>query len=434
MLDSWCSIWNSEAESKSKKTQDGGNCRPSSTMAQRARVQEDLQARVGQSPSRTRRRGRLGAGRMRVTIIVVACLMVVGLLYTVKQVVWSEGAAMSSPMASEAQPNDFVRSGEHAPADAPVEPPHSEGAAAAAAAAGAGEAGTPAPVPRANHYDVPGVSAGTTAAPGLGGGVATGAATDAPGTGQASVRAPSAGAASASAAGGAGGAGGASASASRPGASNPSGNVGGVGFDFSATDLCPVTAPFFGFMGVVCALVFANLGAAYGTAKSGLGIASMGSTRPELAMRCIIPVIMAGVLGIYGLIVAVIIGGQSESRAAAQSIIITRCCGLLRPPCGNSLPACLADSSLSAGSLAASPPPPLSPSLLPAPPPQSRPPPACLRRAVGRGTHHSRATRTWQRACAWALAASPLALRSASSAMPACARWGGRRSCLWCWC
>ena len=352
-------------------------------MAQRARVQEDLQARVGQSPSRTRRRGRLGAGRMRVTIIVVACLMVVGLLYTVKQVVWSEGAAMSSPMASEAQPNDFVRSGEHAPADAPVEPPHSEGAAAAAAAAGAGEAGTPAPVPRANHYDVPGVSAGTTAAPGLGGGVATGAATDAPGTGQASVRAPSAGAASASAAGGAGGAGGASASASRPGASNPSGNVGGVGFDFSATDLCPVTAPFFGFMGVVCALVFANLGAAYGTAKSGLGIASMGSTRPELAMRCIIPVIMAGVLGIYGLIVAVIIGGQSESRAAAQSIIITRCCGLLRPPCGNSLPACLADSSLSAGSLAASPPPPL---CLPL---------SCPPRLLSRGPHQHVCDEQW---------------------------------------
>ncbi len=30
------------------------------------------------------------------------------------------------------------------------------------------------------------------------------------------------------------------------------------------------------FMGVTSALVFANLGAAYGTAKSGVGIASMG--------------------------------------------------------------------------------------------------------------------------------------------------------------
>ena len=63
-------------------------------------------------------------------------------------------------------------------------------------------------------------------------------------------------------------------------------------------------------MGVVFALVFANLGAAYGTAKAGVGIASMGVNRPELAMRSIIPVVMAGVLGIYGLIVAVIIAGQ----------------------------------------------------------------------------------------------------------------------------
>jgi V-type H+-transporting ATPase proteolipid subunit len=77
-----------------------------------------------------------------------------------------------------------------------------------------------------------------------------------------------------------------------------------------AENVCPTSAPFFGFMGVSAALVFANLGAAYGTAKSGVGISSMGVMRPDLAMRNIIPVVMAGVLGIYGLIVAVIIGGQ----------------------------------------------------------------------------------------------------------------------------
>merc|ERR1719436_1757610 len=66
-------------------------------------------------------------------------------------------------------------------------------------------------------------------------------------------------------------------------------------------------ASFFGFMGVASALVFANLGAAYGTAKSGVGIASMGVMNPAMVMRNMIPVIMAGVLGIYGLIIAVII-------------------------------------------------------------------------------------------------------------------------------
>ena len=39
---------------------------------------------------------------------------------------------------------------------------------------------------------------------------------------------------------------------------------------------------------------------AYGTAKSGVGIASMGVMRPDMIMKSIIPVVMAGVLGIYG--------------------------------------------------------------------------------------------------------------------------------------
>jgi len=74
---------------------------------------------------------------------------------------------------------------------------------------------------------------------------------------------------------------------------------------FDAT--CDPAAPFFGFMGVTSALVFANLGAAYGTAKSGVGIASMGVMNHEAVMKNIIPVVMAGVLGIYGLIISVIL-------------------------------------------------------------------------------------------------------------------------------
>lgn len=56
-----------------------------------------------------------------------------------------------------------------------------------------------------------------------------------------------------------------------------------------------------------------DIGAAYGTAKSGVGISSMGVMNPQLVMRNIIPVVMAGVLGIYGLIVAVIIQGSITS-------------------------------------------------------------------------------------------------------------------------
>lgn len=59
--------------------------------------------------------------------------------------------------------------------------------------------------------------------------------------------------------------------------------------------------------------MFEALGAAYGTAKSGTGIAAMSVMRPELIMKSIIPVIMAGIIAIYGLVVAVLISGAIEA-------------------------------------------------------------------------------------------------------------------------
>jgi len=69
----------------------------------------------------------------------------------------------------------------------------------------------------------------------------------------------------------------------------------------------PAYVAFFGVMGATAAMVFSSLGAAYGTAKSGTGIASMAVMRPELIMKSIIPVVMAGIIAIYGLVVAVLI-------------------------------------------------------------------------------------------------------------------------------
>ena len=70
---------------------------------------------------------------------------------------------------------------------------------------------------------------------------------------------------------------------------------------------CSDSAAFFGFIGVTSALVFCNLGSAYATAKSSVGISSMGLTNPDAVMKNILPVVMAGILGIYGLILATII-------------------------------------------------------------------------------------------------------------------------------
>merc|ERR1712015_424755 len=80
-----------------------------------------------------------------------------------------------------------------------------------------------------------------------------------------------------------------------------------------ALEKCDPASAFFGFMGATSAIVFSNLGSAYGTAKSGVGISSMGVMRPDMVMRSIIPVVMAGILGIYGLITAVIINGKLDA-------------------------------------------------------------------------------------------------------------------------
>ena len=91
-------------------------------------------------------------------------------------------------------------------------------------------------------------------------------------------------------------------------------------------------AYFFGYMGIASALVFANLGAAYGTAKSGVGICSMGVLKPDRIIKSVIPVIMAGILGIYGLIVSVIlnqkIGDTYKYKQAFSHLSSGLCCGL----------------------------------------------------------------------------------------------------------
>jgi V-type H+-transporting ATPase proteolipid subunit len=77
-----------------------------------------------------------------------------------------------------------------------------------------------------------------------------------------------------------------------------------------ADDEQPIYTAFFGAIGASAAMVFSALGAAYGTAKSGTGIAAMSVMRPELIMKSVIPVVMAGIIAIYGLVVAVLIANS----------------------------------------------------------------------------------------------------------------------------
>jgi len=57
-------------------------------------------------------------------------------------------------------------------------------------------------------------------------------------------------------------------------------------------------------------LAYATVSAAWGTAKAGHGILLMGVQSPDLVWRSLIPIIMAGVNGIYGLIISVVISSQ----------------------------------------------------------------------------------------------------------------------------
>ncbi|KDQ06781.1 hypothetical protein BOTBODRAFT_39324 [Botryobasidium botryosum FD-172 SS1] len=74
--------------------------------------------------------------------------------------------------------------------------------------------------------------------------------------------------------------------------------------------LCPPYAPFFGFAGVASAMIFSTIGAAYGTSKAGIGITGMGTFKPELIMKSLVPVVMSSIVAVYGLVVSVLISSS----------------------------------------------------------------------------------------------------------------------------
>lgn len=73
------------------------------------------------------------------------------------------------------------------------------------------------------------------------------------------------------------------------------------------SEVCPTHAAFLSQAGITSAAVLAALGAAYGTAKSGSTIAMIGSNKPDIIVNSLLPVVMASVLSLYGLVIAVYI-------------------------------------------------------------------------------------------------------------------------------
>jgi len=82
-----------------------------------------------------------------------------------------------------------------------------------------------------------------------------------------------------------------------------------------------------------------DVGAAMGTARAGVGIMQSGIKSPDLVWRNLIPIVMAGVNGIYGLITSIIIHGSIATPrdgginryslySGAAHLAAGLCCGL----------------------------------------------------------------------------------------------------------
>ncbi|KAK2754435.1 v-type proton ATPase 16 kDa proteolipid subunit 2 [Arachnomyces sp. PD_36] len=86
------------------------------------------------------------------------------------------------------------------------------------------------------------------------------------------------------------------------------------------SEYSPKFAPFLGMAGIASAMIFGSVGAAYGTAKAGIGIAGVGTFRPDLIMKSLIPVVMAGIIAVYSLVIAVLIAGDLQPPPSHYSL------------------------------------------------------------------------------------------------------------------
>jgi V-type H+-transporting ATPase 16kDa proteolipid subunit len=67
-----------------------------------------------------------------------------------------------------------------------------------------------------------------------------------------------------------------------------------------------------------------GFGAAYGTARCGVSVMKAGVLRPDLINQNVIPVVMAGIVGIYGMVVSVVISDGCNLHPSAHFLIIVK--------------------------------------------------------------------------------------------------------------
>nr|XP_035153682.1 V-type proton ATPase 16 kDa proteolipid subunit c-like [Callithrix jacchus] len=107
-----------------------------------------------------------------------------------------------------------------------------------------------------------------------------------------------------------------------PGSPRPAELVPSPPSDVSDCKNGPEYASLFAISGASAAMVFISaLGAAYDTAKGGTGIAAMCVLRLELILKPLIPVVAAGSVAIYGLVVTVIANSLNDDASLYRSFL-----------------------------------------------------------------------------------------------------------------
>ncbi|KAK1480926.1 V-type proton ATPase proteolipid subunit 2 [Colletotrichum cuscutae] len=93
--------------------------------------------------------------------------------------------------------------------------------------------------------------------------------------------------------------------------------------------LAPKFAPFIGMAGIAAAMIFGCIGAAYGTAKSGI------EKRLLTLQQCLIPVVMSGIIAVYSLVISVLIAQDLVPPGAGSNYSLFN--GFMHLACGLSV-------------------------------------------------------------------------------------------------
>ena len=65
-----------------------------------------------------------------------------------------------------------------------------------------------------------------------------------------------------------------------------------------------------------------GIGTAYGTAKSAVAIFHIGVKRPDLVMKMLLPVLMAGIIGLLGMVISLFLTLQCKLRTFYRACAI----------------------------------------------------------------------------------------------------------------